>query len=118
MEQMGGTYVLLGDQAIETTDESVRTTDESVRTTEEAVFVPVVTLDLAAEALLSGFGPLVDAEYLAGKTRFRDALCERFDLSQAEAEEIVDGLEGSGRIRFVESDEGIGFHIAHREAEA
>jgi hypothetical protein len=117
MAQLGGTRVLLGDQAVETTDESVRTTDESVRTTEE-VIAPVVTLDLAAEALLSAFGPLVDVEYLAGKTRFRDALCDQFDLSQAEAEELVDGLEASGRIRFITSAEGIGFLIAHREADA
>lgn len=110
-----GDDVVLGDTTVETTDEVVLTTDESVLTTEESVQALVVTLDLAAEALLAAFGPLVDDDYLAGKTKFRDALCDRFDLSQVEAEEMVDSLEVAGRVRFVESAEGVGFRIEPRD---
>lgn len=109
--------VVLGDAAIEGPEAVIQVTGEILRTTDESVRAPVVTLDLAAEALLEAFGLLVEAEYLVGKTAFRDALCARFDVSQLEAEELVDGLEGAGWIRFVESEEGVGFRIADRKQE-
>jgi hypothetical protein len=109
--------VVLGDAAVEGPEAVIALTGEIIRTTDESVRAPVVTLDLAVEALIDTFGLLVDAEYLVGKTAFRDALCARFDVSQLEGEELVDALEAAGRIRFVESEEGVGFRIAHREQE-
>lgn len=102
----GDERVVLGDEAVETADDRIETTDESVQ-------APVITPELAATALLEGFGPLVDAEYLPGKTSFRDALCDRFGVSEAEAEEMVDALEASGQIRFISSVEGLGWRIEH-----
>jgi aryl-alcohol dehydrogenase-like predicted oxidoreductase len=46
-----------------------------------------------------------------GKTRFRDVLCDRIDISQLEAEELVDDMERSGRIRFIGVAEGRGWQI-------
>lgn len=105
-----------GDEDVTTGDAAIETTDESVRTTDEAVFTPVLALDLATEILVGMLGPLVDADYIEGKTRFRDALCDRIDISQLEAEELVDDLERSGRIRFIGAQEGRGWHIQHEEA--
>lgn len=65
----------------------------------------------AARALWITFGPITDADYLTGKTLFRDALCDRFDVSLLEAEELCDDLERAGRIVFVQTDEGAGWHI-------
>lgn len=72
----------------------------------------------AARALWITFGPITDADYLLGKTLFRDALCDRFDVSLLEAEELCDELERSGRIGFVQSDTGAGWHIHAPEEEA
>jgi hypothetical protein len=65
----------------------------------------------AARALWVTFGPITDADYLAGKTLFRDALCDRFDVSLLEAEELCDELERAGRIVYVETESGAGWHI-------
>ncbi len=111
-EQIEG--VELGDEAIQQAGE-IEPPGEVVRMADETVESPVITLDRAAEALLAELGGLIDADYVTGKTRLRDALCARFDLSQIEAEEIVDDLEASDRIRFIDSEEGEGFRIAHRE---
>ncbi|MCC6552041.1 MAG: hypothetical protein IT372_03335 [Polyangiaceae bacterium] len=111
-EQIEG--VELGDEAIQQAGE-IEPPGEVVRMADETVESPVITLDRAAEALLAELGGLIDADYVTGTTRLRDALCARFDLSQIEAEEIVDDLEASDRIRFIDSEEGEGFRIAHRE---
>lgn len=71
----------------------------------------VVVMEQAARALRERFGPLLDDEYVPGKTRMRDALCERFDLSQLEAEELCDELERAKMIHYVETEEGSAFHI-------
>ncbi|UQA62440.1 hypothetical protein [Polyangium aurulentum] len=65
----------------------------------------------AAEALYQEFGALVDADYMPGKTLLRDALCDRFGLSQLAAEELCDELEGAGLVRFVATPEGVGWNI-------
>ncbi len=65
----------------------------------------------AARALWITFGPITDADYFSGKTLFRDALCDRFDVSLLEAEELCDELERAGRIVFIQAEEGVGWHI-------
>jgi hypothetical protein len=76
----------------------------------------VIGLARAGETLLAEFGPLVSTDYLPGKTQFRDTLCERFGLSQLQAEELCDELERTAILRFVQSVEGSGWHI-HLEAD-
>ncbi|WP_437673138.1 hypothetical protein [Sorangium sp. So ce131] len=102
-----------GDENVAVGDAAVQTTDESVRTAAETVVTPALTLELAAETLAAVLGPLVDADYVQGKTQFRDVLCDRFDLSQLEAEDLVDALERSGRIGFLGADaeERRGWHV-------
>lgn len=65
----------------------------------------------AARALWIAFGPITDADYLSGKTLFRDALCDRFDVSLLEAEELCDELERAGRIVFIQTEGEAGWHI-------
>jgi hypothetical protein len=60
---------------------------------------------------VQAFGASVEAEYLPGKTRFRDALSEVFKLSQLDAEELCEALERSGRIRFLGGAESAGWRI-------
>ncbi|AGP40402.1 hypothetical protein BE04_18655 [Sorangium cellulosum] len=103
--------LITGDESVAMGDAAVQTTDESVRTTAETVVTPVVALDLAAEILTGALGPLIDADYVQGKTQFRDVLCDRIDISQLEAEELVDDMERSGRIRFIGAEEGRGWHV-------
>ncbi len=105
--------IITEDESVATGDATVQTADESVRTTDEAVFTPVLALDLATEILASTLGPLVDADYVQGKTQFRDVLCGRIDISQLEAEELVDDMERSGRIRFLGAvaEDGRGWHV-------
>jgi hypothetical protein len=76
-----------------------------------------VTARVAVGALLRRFGPLVDAEYLAGKTAFRDELVTRFELSEVQAEDLCDELERAELIRFLSTPEGIGWHV-HPDPEA
>ncbi|WP_437777342.1 hypothetical protein [Sorangium sp. So ce1097] len=106
--------IITEDESVTTGDAAVLTTDESVRTTADAVSTPVLALDLAAEILAGALGPLIDADYVEGKTQFRDVLCGRIDISQLEAEELVDDMERSGRIRFVGAEEGRGWHVQQR----
>lgn len=108
--------VLAADDLVRSIDESVRTGDENVVTADERVRTPVVTPRLAAGALRAAFGPVLDADYVPGKTELRDALCERFELSQLEAEELCDDLERARLVRFVDEPTGFGWHI-HEEAE-
>lgn len=89
--------------------------DELVRTTDALMEPELVTLERAARALYEFFGPLVDADYLQGKTELRDALAERFELSQLVAEELCDELERAERIRFVRTAEGSAWHIHAEE---
>lgn len=112
----GTDVVSLGDDAVTTTDEAVTTTDEAVETTDETVEEPIITSERALSALLAVFGALVDNDYVQGKTLFRDALCHRFGISEVESEELVDHLENTGQIRFISSDEGLGWRIAHTHA--
>jgi hypothetical protein len=112
---MATTRIIAGDEDVVIGDQAIETTDRAIETTDEAVQAPVLTPDLAAGALVEALGPLVDADYVPGKTAFRDALCDRFGLSELEAEELVDELEASGRIRFTASPEGLGWHIHHAD---
>jgi hypothetical protein len=74
--------------------------------------VTVISAATAAEELERTFGVLVDADYVTGKTQFRDALCASFGVSQLEAEELCDDLERAEVIRFVDSPElGTGWSI-------
>lgn len=59
----------------------------------------------AAEVLRSQFGEVTGEAYVTGKTLFRDALCERYALSQLDAEDLCDSLEKAGLIRFAETSE-------------
>jgi hypothetical protein len=62
----------------------------------------------ATAALHDAFGDGLSAEYVPGKTQFRDALYDRFGLSRLEAEELCDSLEQAGLISFVSNErEGI-----------
>ena len=72
----------------------------------------------AARALRITFGPILDADYLAGKTLFRDALCDRFDVSLLESEELCDELERASRLVFVQTESGAGWHIHAPEEDA
>jgi hypothetical protein len=103
--------ILTADETVRTTDEIVCTTDEMVRTTDDTIERVTLTEEEAAEALVEAFGEAVDADYLPGKTRFRDALEARFELSELMAEELCDALERSGRIRFVSGAEGAGWQL-------
>ncbi len=86
-------------------------TDELIRTTDALMEPDLVTLDRAAKVLHEVFGPLLDADYLTGKTELRDALAARFELSQLVAEELCDELERCERIRFVHAPEGSAWHV-------
>ncbi|AKT43837.1 hypothetical protein [Chondromyces crocatus] len=110
MRESSGQNIVLGDETIETTSETVDTVDEFVVSTDEVV-QEVVTPELASEVLLGALGPIVDADYVPGKTCFRDVLCDRFELSEIEAEELVDSLEVAGHVRFISSEEGFGWSI-------
>ena len=91
-------------------------TDELIRTTDALMEPDLVTLERAVRTLYEIFGPLVDADYLTGKTELRDALAARFELSQLVAEEVCDELERGERIRFVRTPEGSAWHV-HVEEE-
>src|SRR5262249_43984933 len=93
-----------------------RMSGELVRDDDTVMEPPLLTLDLAAQALVEMFGPLLDADYLAGKTELRDALVARFELSLLEAEELCDDLERAGHVRFVTTAEASAWHIHLEEA--
>ena len=65
----------------------------------------MVTLGSAVTALYQRFGSSMAGDYVPGKTVFRDALCEEFDISEVDAEIICDSLEREKAIRFVSSPE-------------
>jgi hypothetical protein len=105
------THILTAEDTVRTTHEIVRTTDELVSTIEDAIERVTVTEIEACKALEEEFGSSVDADYVPGKTRFRDVLAARFGLSHLSAEDLCDALERSGRIRFMNSAEGMGWNI-------
>lgn len=100
------------DETIRTAREIVRTTEEIVRTSDDAIERLVVTEDDAARALVDAFGPAMEADYLPGKTRLRDAITARFDVSALAAEELCDALERAGRIKFVSGALGSAFWLS------
>ena len=114
--EAGKEQITLGDEGILLADDAVRTTDELIETTDDVVEEAIVTPTSAAHTLLAAFGPLLDADYLPGKTRFRDALSEEFVLSELTAEELCDELERARMIRFVSDPTGTSWHI-HAEGE-
>jgi hypothetical protein len=65
----------------------------------------MIGLARAVEALHAHFGSTVAAPYVPGKTLFRDALCDEFELSQAEAEDLCDSLERARAITFARSQD-------------
>lgn len=73
--------------------------------------VMTVGPERAARELRERLGPLVEAEYVPGKTLMRDMLCEAFGLSQLESEQMCDSLEAAEVLRFVDLPEGRGWHI-------
>lgn len=112
------------DDLVRTTDDTVQTTDDTVQTSDDAVqtdatiLAPdIVTLERAARVVEEVFGPLVDADYLQGKTLLCDAIAARLGVSILTAEELCDELERAARIRFVRTDDGAAWHI-HSEPDA
>lgn len=103
---------ITSDEAVTTTDEIIETTDESIATVEPER-PRIVTESLAMAALRDAFGAVTDADYVPGKTQFREALRARFDLSDVEAEALCDALEEAGLLRFVRTDDEIGWHLHH-----
>lgn len=77
----------------------------------------IVTLEGAGRALLEAFGPLMEADYVPGKTDLRDALAARFEISLLEAEDLCDELERAEVVRFVETAEGPAWNIRPGEEE-
>ncbi len=65
----------------------------------------MIQLARAVRALQARFGSTTAAPYVPGKTLFRDALCEEFKVSQADAEVICDSLEKNRGIVFARSNE-------------
>ena len=65
----------------------------------------MIELARAVHALQARFGSTTAAPYVPGKTLFRDALCENFKVSQAEAEVVCDSLERNRGIVFWRSNE-------------
>lgn len=65
----------------------------------------MVSLGSAVTALHQRFGANMAGDYVPGKTVFRDALCEEFGMSQADAEMICDSLEREKAIQFFNSPE-------------
>lgn len=109
--------VVTGDTMVQTEDQMVQTTDDVVETTSDVVEPSVVTMEAAVRALSERFGPLLDAEYVPGKTAFRDALAETLQVSELDAEELCDELERAGRIAFIRIGESFGWHV-HAEGRA
>lgn len=109
------------DGSVETADDRVLTTDDTVQVandtieSEATILAPdVVTLEGAGRRLAAVFGPLVDADYVPGKTLLCDVLAAHFGVSILTAEELCDELERAGRIRFVRTEDGAAWHI-HEE---
>lgn len=98
-----------------TTDELVRAAD-AVNTL-DVVAPDLVTLERAAQALFALFGPLVGADYLDGKTAFRDALVNRFGLSELAAEQMCDELERVDRIHFVRTEDEFAWRVEPEAAQ-
>jgi predicted Zn-dependent protease len=98
-------------------EESVLTSAELVEVGPGILAPDVVTAERAARVLAESFGPLLDADYLPGKTALSDALAEQLGLSILTAEELCDELEQTGRIRFIRTEEATAWHI-HTEADA
>lgn len=93
------------------TDDLVRTSEDVIETTHEAVAPYVVTSEVAIRCLRDHFGPILDAEYVPGKTELRNTLAESLNISELSAEELCDELERAGMISFIQRGEGSGWHI-------
>ncbi len=76
----------------------------------------MIQLSRAVQALHARFGSTTAAPYVPGKTLFRDALCEEFNLSQADAEVICDSLEKNGGLVFSRLNESGPLWSVHVEA--
>ncbi len=77
----------------------------------------LVDLGWLASRLHALFAESLPAEYVPGKTQMRDAVVGLLDCSAAEAERLVDCLEGDGWVRYLaESDlPSGGFWVFERE---
>jgi hypothetical protein len=71
--------------------------------------------DRAMRALFATFGGAFGATYVEGKTLLRDALCAALELSQLDAEDLVDALEQAGRLCFTHADELGDLWVIHEE---
>ena len=76
----------------------------------------MIQLSRAVQALQTRFGTSTAAPYVPGKTQFRDALCEEFNVSQADAEVVCDSLEKGGGLVFSRSTESGPLWTIHVEA--
>jgi hypothetical protein len=103
--------VVTGDRAVRTGNDVVRTTEDLVEGTSEPVVPSVVTPAIAVRCLHDRFGAVLEAEYIPGKTEIRDALSASLALSELAAEDLCDELERAGRIGFIDTGEGFGWHI-------
>lgn len=99
------------DETVLTTDDTVQTANDTVEVDESILTPDVVSVEGGLRYLHETFGPLVDADYVPGKTLFCEALAARFEISILTAEEICDELERTARIRFVRTEDGAGWHI-------
>jgi hypothetical protein len=92
-------------------DDMIQTTEDVVSTSSDVVAPSVVTTESGVRVLSERFGPLYDAEYVPGKTAFRDALAEDLQISELDAEDLCDELERMGRIAFVRIGDTFGWHV-------
>jgi len=99
------------DDTVQTTNDTVQTTDDTIETEATILAPDIVTVERAARLLDDVLGPLVDADYLMGKTLLCDALAEHLGISILRAEELCDELERTERIRFVRTEDGVAWHI-------
>lgn len=106
--------VRMTDDTVQTANDTVQTPDETIETEATILAPDIVTLERAARLLEDTFGPLVDADYLGGKTLLCDALAARYGISILTAEELCDELERAEKIRFVRTEDGAAWHI-HNE---
>jgi len=99
------------DDVVLTTDDTVQTANDSVEVDASILVPDVIGVESASRYLHDTFGPLVDADYVPGKTLFCEAIAARFEISILTAEELCDELERGARIRFVRTEDGAGWHI-------
>lgn len=103
--------VVMGGPPVRAENDVVRMTEDVIEETSAAGATTVVTTAAAARCLHDRFGTVVEAEYVPGKTLFRDALSASLEISQLAAEDLCDELERAGGIVFIQNGEGFGWHI-------